>query len=161
MIKRNETVEYYIEMSGADEGIARLRLEYSTDGGQRWICEKDSAGDEIDYTGTAADPLVGLVVIGRNTNNSGKDRVYRWRCLSMNRATSATVPAYIYSRQSIQGSFMLDTGLGILWDNEAPNDGIDGDGVGYAGKGSLYIDTSTGLIYRNDGDTRLANWVTV
>jgi hypothetical protein len=162
LVKREETIQYYLEMSGSDEGIARIILEYTTDGGQRWKTEKDSSGSAIDYTGTASSPLTTLVCIGQILNQSGKDKVYRWRCVSMDRTTSAALPCYLYLRQSIIGAMNVSDGVYILVDDEAPTNGIDGDGAGYAGKNSLFIDTSsTGLIYRNDGDSRLVNWTTL
>jgi hypothetical protein len=161
LIKPNETVQYFIEMSGSNEGIARMVLEYTQNGGQRWIIETAQDGTAIDLTGTIADPLLALDTQGFIKNESPKNKVYRWRAVTYDRTNSAEIPCYLSKHELIRGKLKLDDSLFILWDDETPSSGIDGDGAQYAGKGSLYIDTDGGLLYRNDGTATETNWVSV
>ena len=142
-------MQYYIEMSGADEGIGVFKIEYTTNGGSTWVVEET-------FTGTVADPLVSLEGLTQVKNESGKDRVYRWRCHAY---TSGTVPCYLSRHIDAKATFA--DGLVLLSDDEAPASGTDGDGAGFAGPGSIYIDTDSGLIYRNDGNAAMPIWTTL
>ena len=143
-------------MAGSDEGVARVRLEYTQDGGARWRTEKDLDGTDIDFTGTALDPLVGLEVLTWIKNETPKPKVYRWNCVSMDRDVSAAIPWSLYNHIQFKQKWTWDTG--ILVDDEAPASGTDGDGARFAGAGSIYIDTNAGQVYRNDGNSTNPIW---
>jgi len=53
---------------------------------------------------------------------------------------------------------LVDKGVWRLADSGAPTDGTSGTGVGFAGKGSTYTDTATGLIYVNTGTAASPVW---
>ena len=147
-------------MSGSDEGIGVVRLEFTQDGGQRWRTQKDASGDEIKLTGTALDPLLAVDTIGRITNESPKDKLYRWYCVSID-AASAAIPCYLYRRNEIEASLKIGTDLYIVSNDVSPTSGVDGDGVGFAGTGSLFCDRDAGLWYRNDGTSTMPIWVSL
>ena len=147
-------------MSGADEGIGVVQLEYTQDGGLRWKIEHDASGDQIKLTGTAIDPLLAVDVIGRIENESPKPKLYRWRCISID-AASAAIPCYLYNRPNFRASVRIGTDLYIVSNDVSPTGGVDGDGVGFAGTGSLYCDTDLGLWYRNDGTSTMPIWVSL
>lgn len=49
----------------------------------------------------------------------------------------------------------------VLVDNDAPVGGADGDGASFAGSGSIYIDSSTGILYRNEGTAAMTVWTSL
>lgn len=158
MIKPGDTVQAYIELSG--DVVAAVRLEYTQDGGQRWTTEKTQAGASMSYTGTVASPLTsGTVCQEFVENETPKPKVYRWRCTSY---TSGTLPCYMNKHEVGLKRFSFGDDLFLVWDDEAPLSGIDGDGAGFAGHGSLYCDTSDdGIIYRNQGSKTSVNWTSI
>lgn len=157
LIKPGETIQFYIDMNGVS-GIGDVRLEYTTTGGVVWVTD-DYQGEATRYVGTAESPLTDVVKHGFIKNESPKDRVYRWRCTSY---TSGPIPCYMNRHDPLTGKFQLGNAVYILWDDEAPLSGVDGDGAGFAGKASLFLHTAhPGLIYRNDGNATMPNWVSL
>lgn len=49
----------------------------------------------------------------------------------------------------------------VLVDNGAPTSGVSGTGAGTAGKGSLYVDTTAGVLYINTGTLASPTWTIV
>ena len=136
-------------MSGADEGIGSIVLEYTTNGGMTYVLVDT-------MTGTDADPLLGTEAIKYAKNESGKDQVYRWRCTAY--SGNAGIPCYLSNHIQTNVVMMLTASLAVLADSEAPASGVDGDGAGFAGTGSVYIDTSDGKIYSNVGTSSMTSW---
>lgn len=56
------------------------------------------------------------------------------------------------------GAVLLKNGVMLLDGTTAPVDGTSGTGVGYAGPGSLYIRTTTGVVYSNTGTKASPVW---
>ena len=118
----------------------------------------------MSYTGTQASPLSGLVCQEFVKNESPKNKLYRWRCTSYTSGTLATYMDQQSQEQVFRGWFKIpgSDGLYIGWDNDEPASGADGDGAGFAGHGSLYIDTSAdGRVYFNQTTKDMVSWTTL
>ncbi len=152
-------------MSGSDEGVAKIRLEQTQNGGQTWRTEKSSKGADIEYTGTALAPMTGTVCLGWVTNESPKNKVYRWNCVSMDRAVSAAIVTnmsnHLHVTTPYKAKVQLTDDVYILVDDEEPEPGIDGDGAQFAGPGSLYVDYTNAALYINIGTSTMPNWSAV
>lgn len=53
---------------------------------------------------------------------------------------------------------VYNAGIRHIADSGAPTDGTSGTGAGFAGPGSMYFDTATGLIYTNTGTKLSPTW---
>lgn len=149
MVKRGETIQYLIESTS---GIGTMRVEY-TENHCVFKPAQITTGN-ADFVGTVSTPITSE--LGWIKNESGKDQVFRYRAVTIG-ATSAAWSCTLTLQPHI-ARIIHDT-IVILVDNDAPINGTDGDGASIAGAGSTYIDTSTGRLYRNDGNSAMPIWV--
>lgn len=145
MVKTGEILQYLLE---ATTGVGVIRIE-STDNHIQW-------NTEVTVTGTVASPITSE--LGRITNESGRDRIYRFHAVTI--GATSTEWSCTLTKQP-KPAFTIKDNILILVDNDAPVGGADGDGAGYAGAGSLYIDTAVGAIYRNEGTAAMTNWASL
>ena len=150
MVLPGETIQYLIT---GTLGVGTMRLEYTTNH-QKWEFAQIATGNAV-FTGTVAVPIESET-IGWIKNETGKKCVYRWRCTT---ATSGTFSCTLTKQIAIAAR--IDSSVVVLVDNDAPVNGADGDGASFAGTGSIYIDKSAGMIYRNDGTAAMVNWVSM
>ena len=157
LIKPNEILLYNAEVASGEEAIARIWLEYTQDGGLIWKKEKDEDGANIDKTGTAGSTLTGSVDIGTVKNETPKNKLYRWRCYSMD-AASDNITTLL--RNNCPNRVRLYGDVWHIMSEDLPDSGTDGDGVGFAEKGSYYTVTAHPYgTYRNEGNDVMPNWV--
>lgn len=159
LIKPGEILTYWLEVASGEEAVAQVWLEYTQDGGLRWVKEKDENGADIDWTGTAGSTLTGSVDIGTVKNETGKNKLYRWRCVSINKSYDNILWAL---KNNAPNRVHLYGDIYHIWSEDTPEGGLDGDGLGFAGRGSLYTVTAHphGL-YRNEGSQTSPNWVRI
>lgn len=147
LVKRGEIIQYLIT---GTSGIGTMRLEF-TDNHQVWKPAQKETGD-ANFTGTVTTPITSET-LGWITNDSGRDLIFRWRATAV---TSGTFTCTLTLQTHI--ALRLQDTVVVLVDNDAPAGGADGDGASFAGSGSIYIDTSTGKHYRNEGTSAMTNW---
>ncbi len=59
------------------------------------------------------------------------------------------------------GAYVVNGLAYVLAAEAAPTDGTSGDGAGYAGPGSLYIDATNAFLYINTGTKASPTWTKV
>lgn len=136
--------------------MGAVRLEYSDTNGVIWTTETEQDGDSMSYTTLTAGTTYQEFI----KNESPKNRVYRWRCTSY---TSGSIVTYM-SKHDYKGKWEVpgSQDIFIIWDDEPPTSGKDGDGAGFAGHGSFFIDTSSdGLTYRNQYTSTMPSWTSI
>lgn len=146
MIKPGEYIQYLIDQTSAGAASGYVVLEYTTNG-TVWV---------TDYANSSATFTAGSQTLGRIKNESGKGRVYRFRCTSI---TSGTISCNIQKQFGPSHIINRAQNVCIIVGDDYPQSGTDGDGVEVAGGGSLYLDSATNLWYRNDGGVTMTNWV--
>lgn len=139
-------------MPGATSAVGTVILQSSQDGGARWFQERGADGNLVTTSGT----ISGTEILGLLTNETPKNKLYRWFVTSY---TSGSIYAYLSKNPQPVHTFSLKDGIYLFTNPDVPVNGIDGDGAQIAGPGSLYINTTTGITYRNEGNATLPMWV--
>jgi hypothetical protein len=82
----------------------------------------------------------------------------------MARTTDLPVSEPPFNRQSMGSVGVRAIRLAHIWIADgigAPSNGTTGDGAGWMGKGSLYVDANTGLVYANTNTRASPTWTKV
>jgi hypothetical protein len=132
--------------------VATIKLEYSQDGGFRWFQARAQDDSLIQNSGA----ITSTELLGWLTNETPKNTLYRWNCTSW---TSGTIPVYLTNMKKPTAVLSHVDSVYVFANKAAPLSGVDGFGAQLAGPGSMYVDTSTGKTYRNEGNSRLPMWV--
>ena len=159
LIKIGESLIYWLEVASGESGVGQVLLEYTDNGGITYTTEVDEAGAKIDWTGTAGSPLQNTVDIGYIKNESNKDKLYRFRCVSFG-ATSDNILWCLKNNAPNRKHLYGD--VYHIWGDNAPDSGSDGDGVTFAGPQSIYTQTAHPWgIYQNQGTITFPVWVKI